>query len=63
MANNPNQGGQQSQNPIRSQANTVFNSLLEFLLGSPMVFAADRAFNDLHRNYGKRAVVDNPLFD
>jgi hypothetical protein len=40
-----------------------FNSLLEFLLGSPMVFAADRAFNDLLRNYGKRAVVDNPLFD
>jgi hypothetical protein len=48
---------------IRSQANTVFNSLLEFLLGSPMVFAADRAFNDLLRNYGKRTVVDNPLFD
>jgi hypothetical protein len=33
------------------------------LLGSLMVFAADRAFNDLLRNYGKRAVVENPLFD
>ena len=40
-----------------------FNSLLEFLLGSPMVFAADRACNDLLRNYGMRAVVDNLLFD
>ena len=26
-----------------------------------MVFAADRAFNDLLRNYGKQAVVDNLL--
>ena len=32
-----------------------FNSLLEFLLGSPMVFAAVWAFNDLLRKYGKRA--------
>ena len=49
----------------KSEARPIqfFNSLLEFLLGSAMVFAADRAFNDLLRNYGKRAVVDNPLFD
>jgi len=49
----------------KSEARPIqfFNSLLEFLLGSPMVFAADRAFNDLLRKYGKRAVVDDPLFD
>ena len=64
MANNPNQGGQQSQNPNQKPGQIqFFNSLLEFLLGSPMVFAADRAFNDLLRKYGKRAVVDDPLFD
>jgi hypothetical protein len=64
MANNPNQGGQQSQNPNQKPWPTqFFNSLLEFLLGSPMVFAAVWAFNDLLRKCGKRAVVENPLFD
>jgi len=28
-----------------------------------MVFAPDRAFNNLLRKYDKRAVVDDPLFD
>ena len=39
------------------------HDLLEFLLGWPMVFAAAWAFNDLLRKCGKRAVVENPLFD
>jgi hypothetical protein len=49
----------ESKSKSEARPTQFFNSLLEFLPGSPMVFAADRAFNDLLRNYGKRAVVDN----